>query len=45
MPSVVLLKWWSEANEKQPNHDVGLWMGLYAMLAMLGTLGIFGSAW
>ncbi|KIW14386.1 hypothetical protein PV08_07168 [Exophiala spinifera] len=43
--SVVLLKWWSEANEKQPNHDVGLWMGLYAMLAMLGTLGIFVSAW
>lgn len=44
-PLVVLLKWWSEANNEQPNRDIGMWMGLYAMLGILGTLGIFISAW
>lgn len=42
---VVVLKWWSEANEQRPNRDAGMWMGIYAILGVLGIVGIFVSAW
>lgn len=41
----IILKWWSEANSEEPNCNVGMWMGLYAMLGVLGTVGIFVAAW
>ncbi|KIX01229.1 uncharacterized protein Z518_08954 [Rhinocladiella mackenziei CBS 650.93] len=43
--SSIILKWWSEANSEEPNRDAGMWMGLYAMLGVLGTLGVFVAAW
>ncbi|KAI1310106.1 ABC transporter [Xylaria venustula] len=43
--STVILKWWSEANATEPNQDVGMWLGIYALLGVLGTLGAGVAAW
>jgi len=41
----VWIKWWSETNSRQPNKDIGLYMGIYAMLGVIGTFGILMAAW
>ena len=41
----IWLKWWSEANTLQPNYHVGMYMGVYAMLCVLGSLCACMAAW
>ncbi|KAK2883394.1 hypothetical protein FQN49_000034 [Arthroderma sp. PD_2] len=43
--ATVWLKWWSEANEIEPNKDVGLYMGLYTFFCMFGVVAIAISCW
>ncbi|KAI1453921.1 ABC transporter [Annulohypoxylon moriforme] len=43
--STVVVNWWSEANAIEPNKDVGLYMGIYAMLGVLGVIGACIAAW
>ncbi|KAI0886932.1 ABC transporter [Annulohypoxylon maeteangense] len=43
--STVVVNWWSEANAIEPNKDVGLYMGIYAMLGVLGVIGASVAAW
>ncbi|KAI1774955.1 ABC transporter [Hypoxylon cercidicola] len=37
--STVVVNWWSEANAVEPNKDVGLYMGIYAMVGLVGVIG------
>ncbi|KAG8409595.1 hypothetical protein J3459_017421 [Metarhizium acridum] len=37
--------WWSEANEKQANEKVGMYLGVYAALGVLATIGACLAAW
>lgn len=41
----VWLKWWSEANEAEPNANVGMYIGVYVSLGILGTLSACVFAW
>ena len=43
--TAIILKWWSEENSKEPNSHVGLWMSLYALLGVVGTLSAFVAGW
>ncbi|KAI1387325.1 uncharacterized protein F4822DRAFT_430081 [Hypoxylon trugodes] len=43
--STIIVDWWSEANAIEPNKDVGLYMGIYAMIGVLGVIGACGAAW
>ncbi|TDZ74872.1 ABC transporter atnG [Colletotrichum trifolii] len=36
--TTVWFQWWVDANEKEPNHDLGKYLGVYAMLFTLGML-------
>ncbi|OOF98777.1 hypothetical protein ASPCADRAFT_394152 [Aspergillus carbonarius ITEM 5010] len=39
------IQWWVEANEKRPNHDVGMYIGIYALLFVIQFLGTAGGLW
>ena len=41
----VWVKWWSEANTVHPNQSVGMYIGVYVMLGVLGTLSACVAAW
>jgi ABC-type multidrug transport system fused ATPase/permease subunit len=41
----IWLKWWSEANDIQPNVNIGKYMSIYAMFGVLGTLSASLAAW
>jgi len=41
----VWVKWWTEANAVKPNQSVGMYMGIFAMLGGLGTVGATVAAW
>ncbi|TWU72156.1 hypothetical protein ED733_003640 [Metarhizium rileyi] len=43
--SSIWIKWWSEANEKQPNEKVGMYLGVYAALGVLAIVGACMAAW
>ncbi|OGM47940.1 hypothetical protein ABOM_002790 [Aspergillus bombycis] len=43
--SVIWVSWWSEANETHPNEKVGMYMGVYATMGVLGTLAACLAAW
>ncbi|KAF9878698.1 ABC multidrug transporter [Colletotrichum karsti] len=43
--STVWVKWWSESNSAKANQSVGYYMGIYAMLGVLGTIGASLAAW
>ncbi|KAK4124494.1 hypothetical protein N657DRAFT_655720 [Parathielavia appendiculata] len=36
---------WSDANRNAPNRQLGLYLGIYALLSALGTLGMAGECW
>ena len=38
------MKWWSEANDREPNHKVGMYLGVYCMICVLAVLGTCGTA-
>ncbi|KAF6819357.1 ABC multidrug transporter [Colletotrichum sojae] len=41
----IWLKWWTEANERRPNQDLGKWLGVYAALGVGGVISILISMW
>ncbi|KAI1762970.1 ABC transporter [Hypoxylon sp. FL1150] len=43
--STVVVNWWSAANAIQPNKDVGFYMGIYAMIGVLGVIAAAVAAW
>ncbi|KAB8258546.1 ABC transporter [Aspergillus pseudonomiae] len=43
--SVIWVSWWSEANETHPNQKVAMYMGVYAMMGVLGTFAACLAAW
>ncbi|KAH8645735.1 P-loop containing nucleoside triphosphate hydrolase protein [Xylariales sp. PMI_506] len=43
--STIWLNWWSQANAAQPNQDIGMYIGIYAMFGVLGTLAACLAAW
>ncbi|KAK3690284.1 ABC transporter [Podospora appendiculata] len=43
--STIWVSWWSAANADHPNLRVGMYMGIYAMLGILGAVAVIGAAW
>ncbi|TDZ99642.1 ABC transporter gloK [Colletotrichum sidae] len=43
--TTVWFQWWVDANQKEPNHDLGKYLGVYAVLFTLGMLGLTGQCW
>ena len=41
----IWLGWWAEANEKHPNARLGYWLGIYAMLGVMGLVCLIVSCW
>lgn len=42
---VVLLQKWSEANEQQPNQQIGLYLGVYGALFGISLLSLISACW
>ncbi|KAK4074366.1 hypothetical protein Trihar35433_3840 [Trichoderma harzianum] len=43
--SNVWMKWWSSANASEPDKDIWMYLGIYALLGILGTLSGCICAW
>ncbi|KAL2126745.1 hypothetical protein VTI74DRAFT_324 [Chaetomium olivicolor] len=43
--STIWMSWWSEENTTSPNRRVGMYMGIYAMLGVVGTVAACLTAW
>ncbi|KAJ5217855.1 P-loop containing nucleoside triphosphate hydrolase protein [Penicillium citrinum] len=41
----IWLQWWTSANEKKPNQNIGFWLGGYGALGVLTLFGAFLSTW
>lgn len=41
----VWLKLWSDANEQAPNQQLGMYVGVYAVLGVSGTLCMTAECW
>lgn len=41
----IWMKWWSDANNLEPNKDVWMYLGIYVLFAVVGTLSGCISAW
>ncbi|KAF5671237.1 ABC transporter [Fusarium heterosporum] len=41
----IWLKWWAEANAKQPNQNVGMYMGVFAAVGISGVLVTGFACW
>jgi ATP-binding cassette, subfamily C (CFTR/MRP), member 1 len=41
----IWMKWWSEASEARPNDRVGMYVGVYAMFGVAGSLFACVTAW
>ena len=41
----IWLGWWATANAKAPNQSLGYWLGIYALLAVLGLSSLVVSCW
>ncbi|TPR04838.1 O-methyltransferase family protein [Aspergillus niger] len=39
------IQWWVEANEESPNKDVGIYLGVYAVLFVIQLVGTAGGLW
>lgn len=39
------MKWWARANEKDPNAHTGYYIGIYAMLGVVGMICLIVSCW
>lgn len=42
---IVWLDWWSAANEIEPNKDIGMYLGVYAAICVVGIIAVAGSCW
>ncbi|CAI7568615.1 unnamed protein product [Penicillium glandicola] len=43
--SSIWLQWWSDANEAQPNSDVGKYLGVYTVISLLAILSLAAGCW
>ncbi|XXG98141.1 hypothetical protein Hte_004462 [Hypoxylon texense] len=43
--STVVVNWWSAANAVEPNKNVGLYMGIYAMIGVVGVIAAAIASW
>lgn len=43
--SAVWVQWWVDANEKAPNQNLGLYIGIYALLITLSIAGLTLCCW
>ncbi|UKZ71355.1 uncharacterized protein TrAtP1_012315 [Trichoderma atroviride] len=43
--STIWMKWWSDANNAEPNKDVWMYLGIYVLFAVVGTLSGGICAW
>ncbi|KAF4311832.1 Metal resistance protein YCF1-like protein 2 [Botryosphaeria dothidea] len=41
----IWLKWWAEANAREPNADLGKWLGVYAALGVGAVAAVFVGTW
>ena len=41
----IWLAWWAEANAKTPNQRLGYWLGIYALLGVVGLTSLVISCW
>lgn len=41
----VWLKWWAEANTANPNENVGMYIGIFSMFGLLGSVFVSIAAW
>ncbi|WYZ37828.1 hypothetical protein EsH8_II_001334 [Colletotrichum jinshuiense] len=41
----IWLKWWAESNEKEPNQDLGKWLGVYAALGIGSVVSVLFGMW
>ncbi|MCJ1394407.1 hypothetical protein MMC18_007285 [Xylographa bjoerkii] len=39
------LQWWVEANEQQPNKQLGMYLGVYGLIFALSLLGLVAGCW
>ncbi|KAJ5752890.1 ABC transporter integral membrane type 1 [Penicillium odoratum] len=43
--SSIWLQWWSDANETHPNSDLGKWLGIYTLIALLAIFSLGAGCW
>ncbi|KAJ5627981.1 ABC transporterintegral membrane type 1 [Penicillium lividum] len=43
--SSIWLEWWSDANEKHPNSDLGKWLGVYTLISLLAIFSLGAGCW
>ncbi|KAL8839223.1 MAG: hypothetical protein Q9170_001829 [Blastenia crenularia] len=41
----IWLGWWAAANAREPNQDLGYWLGIYALLGVAGLASLVISCW
>ena len=41
----IWLGWWAAANARHPNSNLGYWLGIYAMLGIMGLTSLIISCW
>ncbi|KAI1339794.1 ABC transporter [Xylariaceae sp. FL0016] len=41
----IWLKWWSEANVKHPNQNVGMYLGVYVLIQLIGAGALSVALW
>ncbi|KAK8064708.1 hypothetical protein PG994_007346 [Apiospora phragmitis] len=41
----IWLQWWTDANAKYPNENIGYWLGVYLGLAALAVISCMASDW
>ncbi|RAK99511.1 ABC transporter [Aspergillus ibericus CBS 121593] len=43
--STLWLQWWSAANEKHPNSDVGKYLGVYTVIFIVSCVSLWAACW
>ncbi|PYI04583.1 multidrug resistance-associated protein [Aspergillus sclerotiicarbonarius CBS 121057] len=43
--STLWLQWWSAANEKHPNSDVGKYLGVYTVIFVASCVSLWAACW
>ncbi|KAJ6021906.1 ABC transporter integral membrane type 1 [Penicillium herquei] len=41
----IWLEWWSDANETDPNSDLGKYLGIYTVITLLAVLSLTAGCW
>lgn len=41
----IWLGWWAEFNAREPNENLGYWLGIYAVLGVAGLISLIVSCW